>query len=253
MGSESNTKFGPKISPECVVKVGDGRGFVFNYRQTLPPHPGWKRFRELRLVITAAHCLPKLPPAHRSSYLEERTYKDLLGALKDQEGKIYAECLFADPVGDVAVLGSPDDQELSDQAAAYDTFVEGRPALRIGEARRGTGWVLSLDGKWVRTTVDRPVMSFSGTSLTVEWVKAGMSGSPILNDVGRAIGLLAVGSETVGFGGERIEEEASGQPILSQCLPGWMLHSKKAIYRGGNGRPKNLNSFRLPGRKDGGQ
>jgi hypothetical protein len=41
---------------DAILKVGDGRGFVV----TLHRHPGG----EERIVITAAHFLPKLPPPH---------------------------------------------------------------------------------------------------------------------------------------------------------------------------------------------
>ena len=72
-----------------------------------------------RVVITAAHCLPELPPPHRASYTKERTYADFLSPL-GQEPTVWAECLFVDPVSDLAVFGSPDNQELSDEADAYE-------------------------------------------------------------------------------------------------------------------------------------
>ncbi len=85
-----------------ILKVGDGRGFVVNGERD-------------RLVITAAHCLPRFPPCHAASYLEERTYAALLGVLGRKKPTVWAECLFVDPVADIAVLGPPDDQELSDE------------------------------------------------------------------------------------------------------------------------------------------
>ena len=53
---------------QAVIKVGDGRGFVVERRRQ-------------RFVLTAAHCLPFLPPAHPMSYTEERTYAALLGPM----------------------------------------------------------------------------------------------------------------------------------------------------------------------------
>ena len=75
----------------CVVQVNDARGFVVGGN-------------DRRFVLTAAHCLPKLPPAHALSYLAERTHKNLLGPLGGRK-TVWAECLFADPISDVAVLG----------------------------------------------------------------------------------------------------------------------------------------------------
>jgi hypothetical protein len=48
-----------------VITVGHGRGFVVEGAGE-------------RLVITAAHCLPSLPPALLSFGLEARTYRPLL-------------------------------------------------------------------------------------------------------------------------------------------------------------------------------
>jgi hypothetical protein len=53
----------------AVITVGDGRGFVVEGN------------RGKLCVITAAHCLQDLPPAHPGSYLEERTYPNLLGRI----------------------------------------------------------------------------------------------------------------------------------------------------------------------------
>jgi hypothetical protein len=53
----------------AVVRVGHGRGFIV---EAADCHIG-------RLVITAAHCLPRLPPAHPARSLKERTCKKLLG------------------------------------------------------------------------------------------------------------------------------------------------------------------------------
>src|SRR5437867_2361147 len=94
-----------------VLKVGGGRGFVVNGDRD-------------RLIITAAHCLPRFPPCHGLSYTEERTYAKLLGPLGRKKPTVWAECLFVDPVADIAVLGPPDGQELYDEWGAYERLVE---------------------------------------------------------------------------------------------------------------------------------
>jgi hypothetical protein len=107
----------------AVVRVGAGRGFVVE---------GRGRFSAYRYVITAAHCLPKLPPPHGASHLDERTYENLLAPLGEQPS-IWCECRFADPIADIAVLGSPDDQALSEQADAYVTLADAATPLAISE------------------------------------------------------------------------------------------------------------------------
>jgi hypothetical protein len=103
---------------QSVIKVGDGRGFVM------------ADDREQPVVVTAAHCLPYLPPASPARYTWERTYGRLLGPLGG-EPTISAEILFMDPVADIAILARPDTQEMLEQAKAYDMLVE--TALPLGE------------------------------------------------------------------------------------------------------------------------
>jgi hypothetical protein len=195
----------------AVVKVGNGgRGFIVEDK------------RRNRIVITAVHCLTgsgrQLPPAHPFSYLQERTYANLLGPLGKAKPQVWAQCLFADPLADIAVLGSPDGQELYEQSQAYEQLVDAVTPLTIVDApKQGTEWVrpayyrgvgklqafkvptpgkgaalvLSLDNKWRDCTVTR-----HGYGLSVDQdklIKSGMSGSPILAATGHAIGLVSTG------------------------------------------------------------
>lgn len=224
-------------APDCVLRVGDGRGFVFEYRMPVPPpllrklakvqHRTLTRqrrtFRTSKVILTAAHCLGKLPVAHAMAYCQERTYPNLLGSLDGSKNGIWAECLFVDPVADIAVLGSPDEQERPEQADAYDHLVDDLTALRIGKPKTARGWVLSLEGYWVATPM-KVLQGLYGTSLSIGSTKPGMSGSPILSDAGRAVGLVAVGGETMSSRGERQDVEMQGpQPILSRDLPGRLI------------------------------
>ena len=108
----------PKLTTGAVVKVADGRGFIVEAEH------------EERFVITAAHCLPRLPPPHEhllalppphpGRYDEEALYLRILGPLGTQSASVPACCLFVDPIADIAVLGQPDNQNLPDKADAYD-------------------------------------------------------------------------------------------------------------------------------------
>src|SRR4029077_8496507 len=86
-----------------------------------------------RFVITAAHCLPHLPPSMTISGTEGRTYAKLLGPLGRKRTPIWAECCFVDPIADLAVLWSPDRRHLEKEARAYDALVGAAPPLPIGD------------------------------------------------------------------------------------------------------------------------
>jgi hypothetical protein len=88
---------------EAVIRVGDGRGFIVKDAGRI--RLGWRGAKHI--VITAAHCLPFLPPCRAYCELEERTYRALLGPL-GQERAVWAGCLFVDLVADIAVLGAPE-------------------------------------------------------------------------------------------------------------------------------------------------
>jgi hypothetical protein len=108
---------------------------------------------------------------------------------------ICAECLFADPIADVAVLGSPDIMDLSDQADAYEAIVESATPLQIADApEQAHGWMLSLENKWFGSTI-RYMRRLDGPLLVsdaAQPVVFGMSGEPIISDEGAAIGIVCL-------------------------------------------------------------
>jgi hypothetical protein len=60
---------------------------------------------------------------------------------------VWAECLFVDPIGDIAVLGPPDDQELPDESKAYDGLVKAESVTPLTVVPPDSeGWLLSLNG-----------------------------------------------------------------------------------------------------------
>lgn len=193
---------------KSVLTVGDGRGFVIKVKQR-------------RLVVTAAHCLPELPPPHLHAYLREKTFK-LLAPLH-KEASILTECLFADPVHDITVLGPPDDQELSDDFDAYETLTQSLTPLRIADApsQKVRAWLLSLNGEWFscslwRNNIGRSLVSPLYIGDLQQHIERGMSGSPIVSDEGAAWGIVNASSSTH-------PDFPSWQTNLFQCLPGFCL------------------------------
>jgi Trypsin-like peptidase domain len=198
----------------AVLSVGNegGRGFVVELDHT-------------RVVVTAAHCLPELPVAQSSSF-GEHTYFNLLAPLGGKP-TVTTECWFVDPVSDLAVLGPPDYEILSAQHGAYVELMKSAVALSIAPVlgkpeSESPGWLLSLKGKWIRCGV-----THNGGPLYVtdakEGIIGGMSGSPILDDDGSAIGVL-----TNSGGSGEVHTESGPNPRLIYHLPLWLCCEARA-------------------------
>ncbi len=197
---------------QAVIAVGSGRGFVVEARD-----------QYYRSVITAAHCLPKLPPAHPWMFTEEKTYPGLLGPLGG-ECSVWAECLFVDPVGDIAVLTGPDNQALFEQADQYEDLTENRSkSALVGPApeSKSQGWLLSLENSLLPCKIETVFHTISVSEVEGE-IAGGMSGSPILDQDGRAIGIIST-SQHFGDMPESPSTRGDMQPCLAEALPGWLL------------------------------
>jgi hypothetical protein len=196
----------------AVLRVGHGRGFVVEHKLRLSAE---------RLVITAAHCLPDFTPRSASAYTEERTYKTLLGPL-GADPTVWAECLFVDPIADIAVLGEPDSQLLGDECEAYRELVDSAETLRIGEAPEdGPAMMLSLDQRWLPCRVwhtDGPLWTSEAKTVS------GMSGSPIITEDDHAIGVVCTGLEMMDvIQSQRIKQSDGPHARLMRSLPAWIL------------------------------
>ena len=109
----------------------------------------------------------------------------------EQSPPWWAECLFADPIADIAVLGMPDDQALPDEANSYNRLLASRQPLLITDApaRKCKARLLLLDGEWFECSIHRGNAWLSVEPADV--VIPGISGSPIISLDGRAFGLLS--------------------------------------------------------------
>jgi hypothetical protein len=180
-------------------------------------------------VVTAAHCLPRWPP--QPSSFEERTYFDFVGSIEEVNHEIAVECLFADPISDVAILAAPDSQRLHDECTAFEQFVSDRPAFSIESERTGPGqsslfgpdpatdYALTLQNDWRGGSPCVPpfIRDKRTVMLSHDSIVGGMSGSPLISETGHVLSLVSI-SELNDRG-----PTDSSQPYLAYCLPRWAI------------------------------
>jgi hypothetical protein len=144
----------------------------------------------------------------------------LIGELGDQSPEIWSECLFVDPIADIAVLGAPDAHSLSEESDAYEIFLADRTPITARPARDNERcWLLSLNLQWNRCEgkhVGGPLWITKASA----GLQGGMSGSPIITEDGHAIGVF-VTSGGVGDDPD-FDTEGGPQPRLDRNLPAWL-------------------------------
>jgi len=160
----------------------------------------------------------RLPTSHLTNS-HELTFRNIIGSLSSENGAISAELCVYGLTDDIAVFGAPDDHDecqryeeftaaaamtigkLSDAAAPPPLLgLDADPAAFISaleererhHAHALAAYLLSLECEWQPCT-----MHNGGRFLTIldgaDGIKGGMSGSPIININGEAIGLVSTG------------------------------------------------------------
>jgi len=163
----------------------------------------------------------RYPSPNLANSATELTFRNFLGQLSQKRLTIWAELYAINLCDDFAVLRAPDHQDLSDQFEQYEKFTEApitisaspdalAPHLWKNDPGK-PAWMLSLDGEWQRCVV------YNGgrflTLKTEQKIESGMSGSPIIDDKGAAIGVISTASD----GGDNLG------PSLTDCLPAHLL------------------------------
>ncbi len=206
-----------ETAKQAVVAVGnkDGRGFAIN--------------TDPRLIVTAAHCLPQLPLPQAAAAPQERTYENFVGRIGEDRQEIWAECLFADPVADIAVLSEPDGQVFFGKNDAFETFMDQIPALECGrlppppplmeEPHQEQAWLLGIGGEWESCRVGAYRFGRLWIMNALKGIVGGMSGSPIMNTSSEAIGVVSVSGGT----GDSLHTKGGPQASLQYNLPGWVF------------------------------
>jgi hypothetical protein len=207
-----------------VVTVGGGRGFILEHRVYFDFGEGWRKIRR-KVVATASHCLPEPPRMPCFSY-QETTFAKLLAPL-GEEPSIWVDCLFFDPVADIAILGEPDNQVLGEEWDAYNALVDKRRPFALAPPETGEGYMLALDGVTWKPTAMKVHVTIGGLGLSIGPTISGQSGSPILNARGQAVALVSKGGASNGVPNDL----NGGQPILRLTLPPWLTRASKTMKK----------------------
>jgi hypothetical protein len=204
----------PNLLTAAVVQVGTGRGFIVGAAD------------DQRYIITAAHCLPRsrYPFPHLANGGQELTFPRFIGPLGSKRSKhsIWGELCVLSLTDDIAVFAMPDNQALGDEADEYEEFTA--TAMLVGDAPPlvppyewktvpgAPAWMLSLDLQWLPCIVHS-----NGRFLVTSGAKieGGMSGSPILDANGAAIGLISTSRD-------HASHFDDCHPRLAGCLPPWL-------------------------------
>jgi hypothetical protein len=185
----------------ATILVGRGRGFVVEGADG-------------RLVVTAAQCLPHVPPSIIDPILDQRTFGNVLAPLRS-ELRVSARCLFIDPIGDLAVLGPVEGEEMVAEVRAYETLVQSLAALQVGHVRGEEAALFAArDRCWFQCTASCSGRGPLFVRADAAALSASMPGALIITEDGLAVGIVA-SAEDQG-GGAR-------QPALADHLPGWLV------------------------------
>ena len=201
-----------------------------------------------RVIVTAGHCLPELPPSFTHAE-DQRLYPNLISSIgRLDERRVWGDLLFVDPVSDLAVLAAPDYQRLPEESEAFEAFVADLEPFDLSR----TDFVTSHDvlqdafrSGYVEYVPPPPEYDVSVLSLAdLEWNQAratfsgqgriwlkdvrcgilgGMSGSPIVDASGGAIGIVCTGTNTTID--PEFCSEGGPNPRLSENLPMWLLRA----------------------------
>ncbi|MBV9826338.1 MAG: trypsin-like peptidase domain-containing protein [Alphaproteobacteria bacterium] len=179
---------------ESLYRIGGGLGFALGPERA-------------RVLVTAAHCLPREHVAAGAIADARPRYDGLVASLAAPHERAAAACVFADWVGDIAALQIAEHASLAPASA----FQLGRAGP---EGRALPVWLPSLNGAWFRcdVRVTGPLLWLTNAACDLV---GGMSGAPIVAADGSAIGILCACDASKRGGGPN--------PSLWGNLPAWLL------------------------------
>lgn len=176
------------------------------------------------LILTAAHCVEFTCVGYMALgdyYIEE---------IETSSGILKAAPLAVEPVKDIAVLGPPDEQAFCEEAEAYEEWhknIEPIPLCfrQYERFQKLDAYIFTHEGTWIKGKAthcgeDKSAFVFD----SIDPVKGGTSGGPIVNEYGELLGVVSTGSETpIAMSKEELGEYNDFHPRASIALPVWVI------------------------------
>ena len=177
-------------------------------------------------ILTAAHCIPWSVEG-----LMALDVPFLVEIITADRSRLRGQVVAVEPVADIAVIGSPDNQTFYEESDAFDLFAESVRGLLLcsDEFAFGQGFpihILTHCGEWLSGQASQ-WGEYAATMRvdTDPTIPSGTSGSAIVNGRGEVVGVVSNCSssqdekETAGFG-------SCARPC--QSLPVWLWRAIKA-------------------------
>lgn len=182
-----------------------------------------------RFILTAAHCVEFTSEGNMALgdfFIEE---------IGTSRGKLKVTPYAVEPVKDIAVLGSLDEQDFSSEAEAYEEWyksIEPIP-LCVRKYKRFLefdAFIFTHEGTWINGKAahygeDDSILIFDSTEL----IKGGTSGGPIVNEHGELLGVVSNTSQNSSVKSQGESKVYTGShPRASSILPVWVVRRIKA-------------------------
>jgi S1-C subfamily serine protease len=165
-------------------------------------------------ILTAAHCIAWDGTGGMA------LGNDYFQHAKAADGrKLLLDVLAVEPVADIALLGSPDNQRLWKQAEAYEQFVADTRPVRLfrGEWKpleKSRVFVFHKDRRWGIATAATYTPDSRVVILDPDRpIRGGASGGPVISRSGELVTVVSQSGESGG-------DEGAG-PMILHTLPVW--------------------------------
>jgi S1-C subfamily serine protease len=187
-------------------------------------------------IVTAAHCIECTAAEGMLAAMGSGFH----GKAQTAAGReLLLDVLAIEPVADIAILGSPDNQAIPDEAETFAEFIAATKPVPLYRGKWiptdvhetcGPGkytlpaLVYNLDRSWVKATAS--VVQPGQPMLFLEserHIECGASGGPIVTPDGQLIGVVSHGPKPTTRGKKGPFNDAAARPLFA--LPVWAVEA----------------------------